>query len=194
MRARPIIALLPLVALSGCQLIREAEVRDCVEFFDNSRDPQMNAESFRRACTCAIDREAAGQTPIASVPPRPQPGLGDFRRHLPDCIAANGGRAGGVAARESSGAAPRLPIFDPATGRVSEPPGQVMPGPGDGGARPPGEEPPPGADPYDPDRPPPPVVQDGGRGPGTNPGRDAERAVEDAQREIENAMRELEGR
>ncbi|MGE0178683.1 MAG: hypothetical protein AB7O91_02535 [Sphingomonas sp.] len=179
-------ALLPaLLALSGCQLIREASIRECAEFFDNSRDPQMNDESFRRACTCAVDREAAGQTPIASVPPRPDPALGEFRRHLPDCIAANGGRATGVAARESSGAEPRLPVFDPATGRTTEPPGQVMPGPGDGGEPPPPEEPPPGADGYGPGNPPPPVV--GAR-------RDAEQAIDDAQRDLENAMRALEGR
>jgi len=180
MRTRPLIALLPLLALSGCQLIREAEIRDCVEFFEHSRDPQMSDESFRRACTCAIDREAAGQTPIASVPPRPQPKLGEFRRHLPDCIAANGGRAGGVAARESSGAPPRLPEFDPATGRVSEPPGQVMPGAGDGGEQ----------DPYESGRPPPSGRPTGGG----DAVRDAESAIEDAQREVENAMRELEGR
>jgi hypothetical protein len=184
MRIRAPLALLPLLTLGGCQLIREANIRECSEFFRNSRDPRMDASAFQRACTCAVEREAAGQTPIASVPERPNPALGSFRRHLPDCIAANGGRANGVAARESSGEEPRPRIFDPATGRVSDPPNQVMPGPGDGGDPPPAEEPPPGA--ADAGKPPSPVVG--------NAVNDAERALEDAQREIENAMRSINGR
>lgn len=183
MRARMLLALLPVLALGGCQLIREASIRECVEFFDNSRDPRMDRTAFQRACTCAIDREAAGQTPIASVPARPNPALGAFRRHLPDCIGANGGRANGVAARESSGAPPRPAIFDPATGRSSDPPDQVMPGPGDGGDPPAPEEPVP--NPYD-IGPPPPVVG--------NAVNDAQRELEDAQREIDNAMRSVNGR
>lgn len=138
----------------------------------------MDASAFQRACTCAVERETAGQTPDAAVPERPNPALGSFRRHLPDCIAANGGRANGVAARESSGEEPSPRIFDPATGRVSDPPNQVMPGPGDGG------EPPPAA--ADAAKPPSPVVG--------NTVNDAERALEDAQREIENAMRSINGR
>jgi hypothetical protein len=170
-----VIALLPLLTLGGCQLIREAKIRECAEFFDNSRDPQMDRAAFERACTCAIDREAAGQTPVASVPPRPNPALGPSRRHLPDCIAANGGRANGVAARESAGEPPRTAIFDPATGRVRDPDNQVMPGPADGG------EPPPGAA-YDPAD---------ARGDTDRAIDNANREIEKMNRDVENAMRDI---
>lgn len=182
--SRAAVMLLPLLALGGCQLIREANIRDCNEFFRNSRDPQMDRTAFQRACTCAVERESAGQTPVATVPERPNPALGAFRRHLPDCIGANGGRANGVAARESSGAPPSPAIFDPATGRSSDPADAVLPGPGDGGEPPPAEEPPPG--PPNSSKPPPPVVGDAVS--------EAERALEDAQRDVENAMRSVNGR
>ncbi len=184
MRYRTILVLLPLLTLGGCQFIREAKIRECAEFFNNSRDPQMDSAAFERACTCAIDREAAGQTPVATVPERPSPALGPSRRHLPDCIAANGGRANGVAARESAGERPRPAIFDPATGWTRDPDNQVMPGPGDGGEPPPAEEPLPGA--YGPANPPPPVVG------GSRPRDEAERAVDDANRELEKANRDVE--
>jgi hypothetical protein len=182
MRPRLLFLLLPALLLAGCQMIREANIRECVEFFDDSRDPQMDRGAFQRACTCAVEREAAGATPVATVPPRPEPALGAFRRHLPDCIGANGGRANGVAARESSGRPPRPRIFDPATGESRDPPGEVMPGPGDGGAPAPADSGQPSG--YDPNAPSAP----------RNVVNDAERAIQDAQRDIENAMREMEGR
>ena len=154
--------------LGGCGLQREIAVKDCTDFYEHTRERQVNAEGLRAACTCAVEREAAGQTPVASVPPRPNPALPSFRRHLPDCLQANGGSASGVAARESSGAAPRLPVFDPATGRVTEPPGQVMPGPGEGGDG-----------------------RGGGGGDTERAIQNANRAIEDMERDFENAMRDV---
>lgn len=168
MRTIPVIlaAAISSLTLAGCDVIsrldRETGIRECSEFYRNSREARMSEEAIRASCTCAVEREAAGQTPIASVPPRPNPALGDFRRHLPDCLAANGGSASGVAARESSGAAPLATQFDPNTGRWSEPPDQVMPGPGEGEAEaPPPEEPPPSMG----DGFPPPIVRDPGARP-----------------------------
>jgi len=150
-------ALAPLPALAGCdQFFRDVSITECTDFYRYSRDGQIGSDGIRAACGCAVDREAAGRTPVAGVPDRPDPALGEFRRHLPDCLAEHGGSATGVAARESSGAAPLPATFDPATGWSADPPGQVMPGPGDiAGEAPPPEEPPPSMS----DGPPPPVVQ-----------------------------------
>lgn len=173
--------------LGGCALERAIAAKECTDFYDHTRDRQVTADGLEAACACAVEREAAGQTPTASVPPRSNPALPDYRRHLPDCLQANGGSATGVAARESSGAAPRLPTFDRATGQVTEPPDQVRPRPGEPGAQPVAEGPTPGTLPGMPA--PPPVVRGDNRGRG-----EVDRALEDANRELENAMRSIEGR
>jgi len=177
--------------LGGCAVERAIATKECTDFYDHTRDRQVNEDQLKAACTCAVEREAAGQTPIASVPPRSNPALPDFRRHLPDCLQANGGSVAGVAARESSGAAPRLPVFDPATGRVTVPPDQVMPGPGEGESG--ADGPPPGTLPG---MPAPPVGRDGNRGRGDvdRAMENANRAADEVTREFENAMRSIEGR
>lgn len=177
-----------LALLGGCAIERAIATKECTDFYENSRDRQVNEDQLKAACTCAVERQAAGQSPIASVPPRPEPALPDFRQHLPDCLQANGGSATGVAARESSGRAPRLAVFDPATGRVSVPPGEVLPGPGEpgyegGGPLPPGLLPSAG---------PPPTRS--GRNDVDSAIENANRAAEEMNRELENAMRAVEGR
>ncbi len=155
--------------LGGCAIERAIAAKECTDFYDHTRDRQVNEDQLKAACTCAVEREAAGQTPIAGVPPRSNPALPDYRRHLPDCLQANGGSVAGVAARESSGAPPRLPVFDPATGQVTEPPDQVRPGPGEG-------------------------ANGSGDAGADSAIENANRAIEDMNRDVENAMRSLEGR
>lgn len=180
-----------LALLGGCAIERAIAVDECTDFFERSRDRQMNNDTIKAACTCAVEREAAGQTPIASVPPRPNPGLPEYRRHLPDCIQANGGSASGVAARESSGHAPRPTLFDPATGTSADPPGEVMPGPAEGGEA--AGQPPAGTLPG---FTPPPAARSGGgrRHEADRAIENANRAADEVNRELENAMRSIEGR
>lgn len=155
MRTAFFLVAIPLLA--GCDsLDRMVSVDECADFYRYSRDEQIEENGLRAACTCAVEREAEGRDPVAGVPDRPDPALGAYRRHLPDCLAEHGGSATGVAARESSGAAPIPATFDPATGWSADPPGQVMPGPGDvSGEAPPPDEPPPSMS----DGTPPPVVR-----------------------------------
>ena len=122
------IVLIPLLALGGCEAIKRSEwTKACDDFFHYSREDVVGSDGMERVCACAIDRELAGQTPIATIPDRPDHELPEFRRHIPDCVQANGGSPTGVAARESAGHAPRPAVFDPATMEATEPEGEIRP-------------------------------------------------------------------
>ncbi len=169
MAARLACLILPALLLGGCEMVQRLDWgQSCEAFFEHSREDRLDDRGLRRVCQCAIDRELAGDQPRASVPARGTPELPEFRRHIPDCAAVMGSSADGIAARESAGPAPRPDIFDPATGRVSDAPGQVRPN--DGAPATPMVSP--NLD-FDPNS----II------------RDAERAYEEAERDVANSVR-----
>jgi len=176
---RRLAIVIPLLALAGCEgLVRISAIQSCTEFYENSQDQEVDEETMRTVCGCAVDRELAERTPAVTIPDAPDAELPEYRRHIPDCLVESGASAYGIAARESAGPKPRNAVFDPATGEV-EPPPPPPPAPGGMGAAPPdGSKPPPASLELEADR----VFQE------------AMEAANQAQRDVDNAVAEIEGR
>jgi hypothetical protein len=142
-----IVLAVPSLSLAACDREQEAAAaRECAAGFEQS-DDDVSPALVRAACACAVDRQTAGGHARDLADEGTPLERRAYRDHMPECLAATGGSATSILARESQGPPRRAPVLDPATGRTIDPnpplpPLPGMPGAVDGPAPPPLPAPP----------------------------------------------------